>query len=54
MRSRIHRVPPNVTFEVDDFEDDWTFGADRFDFVFGRLLLASVTDYPRLFKQAYE
>jgi hypothetical protein len=48
------RVPPNVRFEVDDFESEWTFGRDKLDFVFARLLLTSVSDYPRLYKQAFE
>jgi hypothetical protein len=48
------RVPPNVRFEIDDFEADWTFGSDKFDFVFARLLLTSISNYPRLYKQAFE
>jgi hypothetical protein len=39
---------------VDDFESEWTFGHNKFDLVFARLLLASVSDYPRLYKQAFE
>ena len=35
-------VPPNVRFEIDDFEEEWTFGRDRFDFVHARLLIGSV------------
>jgi hypothetical protein len=54
MTENVARVPPNVRFEVDDFESDWTFGHNKFDFVFARLLLASVTNYPRLYKQAFE
>ncbi|ERF76119.1 hypothetical protein EPUS_01452 [Endocarpon pusillum Z07020] len=47
-------VPPNVRFEVDDFEADWTFGPNKFDLIFARLLLASVSDYPRLYRQAFD
>ncbi len=54
MTEIVARVPSNVRFEVDDFESDWTFGKEKFDFVFARLLLASVTNYPRLYKQAFE
>ncbi|KAL4751793.1 hypothetical protein BDW72DRAFT_173009 [Aspergillus terricola var. indicus] len=45
-------VPPNLEFQVDDFENDWTFRRDSFDLIHSRLLLASVSDYPRLFRQA--
>lgn len=54
MAENVARVAPNVRFEVDDFESDWTFGKDKFDFVFARLLLASVANYPKLYKQAFE
>ena len=47
-------VPPNVKFEIDDFEEEWTFGSDRFDFIHMRCLIASVSDYPRLYKQAFD
>lgn len=45
-------VPPNLEFQIDNFEDDWTFRRDSFDLIHSRLLLASVSDYPRLFSQA--
>ncbi|ORY11164.1 S-adenosyl-L-methionine-dependent methyltransferase [Clohesyomyces aquaticus] len=45
-------VPPNVRFEVDDFESDWAFSTP-FDFIFLRTLYFSVADWPRLVKQAY-
>ncbi len=47
-------VSPNVLFEVDDFEQEWTFQKDSFDLIHWRLLLASVSDYPKLFRQAFE
>jgi trans-aconitate methyltransferase len=31
-------VPPNAKFEVDDFEKEWTFGADKFDLIYMRHL----------------
>jgi trans-aconitate methyltransferase len=46
-------VPPNAKFEIDDFEEEWTFGADKFDLVHMRHLLSSVSDYVRLYKQAF-
>jgi ubiquinone/menaquinone biosynthesis C-methylase UbiE len=47
-------VPPNLQFEIDDFEQDWTFQRDSFDLIHWRLLLASVSDYPKLFRQAFQ
>ncbi len=45
-------VPPNCKFEIDDYEEDWTFG--KFDFIHGRVLTGSLRDWPRFFQQAYE
>jgi ubiquinone/menaquinone biosynthesis C-methylase UbiE len=47
-------VPPNLKFEIDDFEGEWTFPNDSFDLIHWRLLLASVSDYPKLFRQAFQ
>lgn len=44
------RVPPNVFFEIDDFESDWDF-SEPFDFVFGRNLGGTVRDFPQLFSR---
>ena len=46
--------PPNLTFEIDDTELDWTFERRTFDFVHARYLLGSIQDWPRLFRQAYD
>lgn len=46
--------PTNAKFEVDDFEEPWTFGTDRFDLIHMRFLLSAVSDYLRLYRQAYE
>ncbi|WPG98752.1 S-adenosyl-L-methionine-dependent methyltransferase [Acrodontium crateriforme] len=46
-------VPVNCSFEVDDFELEWTWGENRFDMIHHRFSLGSVSDYPRLYKQAY-
>ncbi|ETN40029.1 uncharacterized protein HMPREF1541_04304 [Cyphellophora europaea CBS 101466] len=46
-------VPPNLTFEVDDFESEWSF--DRpFDFIHARYICGSVADWPKLMRQAYD
>ncbi|RYP67123.1 hypothetical protein DL769_005828 [Monosporascus sp. CRB-8-3] len=45
--------PPNLTFVIDDAEQEWTFAPNSFDFIYMRYLLGSIQDWPRLFKQAY-
>lgn len=46
-------VPPNVTFQVDDVEDPWTF-SEEFDFVHSRMMTGSIADWPKFFDQAFE
>ncbi|RPA77275.1 S-adenosyl-L-methionine-dependent methyltransferase [Ascobolus immersus RN42] len=48
-----HWVPPNVKFEVDNFEDEWVFRS-KFDYIHGRNLTGSIKDPARLFKQIYD
>lgn len=47
------RVPPNVKFEIDDAEEDWTF-REQFDFIHCRYLATAIQDWPKLAKQAFE
>ena len=46
-------VPPNMEFQIDDFEQEWTFRNESFDMIHSRLLLASVSDYPKLLRKAF-
>ncbi|KAL2005345.1 hypothetical protein VTN00DRAFT_2556 [Thermoascus crustaceus] len=46
-------VPPNCTFEVDDYEQEWLFKT-KFDFIHGRELNGFVSDYDRLFSRAFK
>ncbi|KAH8168458.1 methyltransferase domain-containing protein [Sarocladium implicatum] len=46
-------VPPNVSFYVDDLEDEWTFET-KFDFIFSRFMTGSIRDWPRYMKQCYD
>ncbi|KAK2761334.1 hypothetical protein FQN54_001856 [Arachnomyces sp. PD_36] len=45
-------VPPNLQFEIDDFEAEWPYSRP-FDYIHGRELAGSVADFDRLFKQAF-
>jgi SAM-dependent methyltransferase len=44
-------IPPNCKFEIDDMESDWTFEANKFDFIHLRSLQGSIKDWPRLYRQ---
>lgn len=48
-------VPPNVQFQVDDFEDEWTF-SEKFDYIFLRALNGSVSTgrWTELLKKCYD
>ncbi|OKL59266.1 hypothetical protein UA08_05678 [Talaromyces atroroseus] len=48
-----NRVPPNLQFEVDDFESEWSY-SQKFDFIHGREMEGMVQDFDRLFKQTYQ
>jgi len=45
-------VPPNLKFEIDDVEEEWTWG--KFDYIHLRTMNASFNDWPKFFKQCYE
>jgi len=46
-------IPPNLTFEIDDLEETWTFN-QKFDFIYTRMLTGSFADWPKFFSQCYE
>ncbi|KAG0136863.1 S-adenosyl-L-methionine-dependent methyltransferase [Tuber indicum] len=46
-------VPPNLRFEIDDAQDDWTWGQETFDYIHVRGLLGSIKDWDRLLLQAF-
>lgn len=46
-------VPPNLTFQVDDVEEPWTWSV-KFDFIYSRMMTASLADWPKFFERAYE
>lgn len=49
------RVPPNLRFQIDDAEANWTFSPSKpFDFIKLRSMGGSIADWPRLLKQAYD
>lgn len=46
-------VPPNVCFELDDIEEDWTFGF-QFDYIHARYMIGTICDWSRLVHQCHE
>lgn len=49
-----HRVPPNLTFELDDMEEEWLYGNGTFDLVHIRNMFMAVRDWSALTAQAYK
>ncbi|KAK0612613.1 S-adenosyl-L-methionine-dependent methyltransferase, partial [Bombardia bombarda] len=46
-------VPPNLQFEMDDMNLDWTWPENHFDLVHLRVLYGSVRDWAKLYSQAF-
>lgn len=46
-------VPPNVKFELEDCNQEWTWPEDTFDFINLRTLSGVVDDWDALFRNAY-
>jgi len=47
-------IPPNLTFIVDDIEADWLEDwSQRYDYIHGRDLGGSVSDWSKLYSQAF-
>ncbi|OBS25028.1 hypothetical protein FPOA_05564 [Fusarium poae] len=46
-------VPPNVQFQVDDMEDEWTF-SEPFDYIYCRFMTVSFANWPRFFEQSFK
>ena len=50
----IRRVPPNCQFQIDDAEQDWTFGFNTFDFIYCRDMYAGIRDFKKFIRQCYD
>lgn len=46
-------VPPNVKFEIDDANLDWTWPDNTFDFVHVRFLVGCIEDWRKFYREAY-
>jgi len=47
-------VPPNLQFQIDDAEGDWTFEPNTFDYIHARDLYHGIRDFPKLIRQSYD
>ncbi|KAM0540919.1 hypothetical protein ACHAPJ_013448 [Fusarium lateritium] len=47
-------VPPNLEFQIDDAQLDWTFEPESFDFIHIRYLQGSIDDWDKLYSQVYK
>ena len=45
-------MPPNLEFQIDDAELDWTFDDDTFDMVHVRYMRGTVADWSKLMTEA--
>ncbi|KAH7636147.1 S-adenosyl-L-methionine-dependent methyltransferase [Sordaria sp. MPI-SDFR-AT-0083] len=46
-------VTPNVRFEIDDYNKEWTYNSNFFDFIHLRWLSGTVKDWSAFYKEAY-
>jgi SAM-dependent methyltransferase len=46
-------LPPNLTFQIDDLEEPWTF-AEKFDLIYSRMMIGSFANVPKFVEQSFE
>jgi len=46
-------VPPNVSFVIDDANQDWAWPENTIDFIHNRFLSGCILDWKRLYREAY-
>jgi hypothetical protein len=46
-------VPPNVKFEIDDANLEWTWSDNSFDFIHIRFLVGAIKDWGSLYREAF-
>ena len=47
-------TPPNLKFEIDDCCSAWVYPENHFDYIHIRMLVASVADWPALYRECYK
>ncbi|KAG0132774.1 S-adenosyl-L-methionine-dependent methyltransferase [Tuber indicum] len=46
-------VPPNLSYEIDDAESEWTYGENIFDLIHTRYLTGSFADWPKFIERSF-
>lgn len=46
-------VPPNVEFQIDDVEDDWTY-TKPFDYIHSRMMTSSIANWPKYIERCFQ
>ncbi|SPQ18285.1 794af904-952e-46b4-9478-2ab326c6bbf4 [Thermothielavioides terrestris] len=46
-------VPPNVKWELDDANLDWTWGDNTMDFIHARMLVGNIVDWRKFYRDAF-
>lgn len=49
----VSSVPPNVRFEIDDIEEEWTY-SEPFNYIHSRFMNASIANWKEYLKKCYE
>jgi ubiquinone/menaquinone biosynthesis C-methylase UbiE len=47
-------VPPNLKFELDDAQLEWTYRPNSFDYIHVRCLLGAIQDWAHLYREVYK
>ncbi|KAI8722697.1 hypothetical protein NCS52_00414100 [Fusarium sp. LHS14.1] len=47
-------VPPNLSFQIDDAQLDWTFEPESFDFIHVRYMQGAIDDWPKFYRQMFQ
>ncbi|KAF4984575.1 hypothetical protein FZEAL_251 [Fusarium zealandicum] len=47
-------VPPNMEFQIDDAQMDWTFEPESFDFIHVRYMQGTIDDWDKFYRQIYK
>ncbi|KAG0638417.1 S-adenosyl-L-methionine-dependent methyltransferase [Tuber brumale] len=48
-----HWVPPNLVYEIDDAESEWTYKSNSFDLIHTRYLTGAFADWPKFIERSF-
>ena len=50
---KIDSTPPNVSYEIDDLEEAWSY-TSNFDYIHVMMMTGAFRDWPRFIRQSFE